>query len=62
MRSSIVVFHLYFFDENNLSQEGKAIFISLQQFVIEELCVHLVKDWETKQQHAQVLLGKIRYM
>jgi hypothetical protein len=44
MKSSIVGFNLYFFGENNLSQEGKAIFISLQLCVIEELWVHLAID------------------
>jgi hypothetical protein len=62
MRTSIVALHLYFFGETNLSQEGKAIFIFLQLSVFEELCVYLVINMETKQQHAQVLPGKIRYL
>ena len=59
MKSSIVELHPSFFGGNNLSQEGKTISIFLQLSVIEELCVHLVIDWKTKQQHA---LGKIRYL
>lgn len=47
MRSSVAVLRPYFFSENNLCQEGRAIFISLKLSVIEELCVHLLIDWET---------------